>query len=184
MSDWIAANWVWALGVLLIAIGVAWAIWGRKPAIRERKAAPDVLSEGAARAQRNTALVDAPPAATPHVAIVPPAVSVGMAGIGELVSEAAEQEVAAAAPVAPEIAVEGDDLSRIKGLGPKLRTLLAGLGITRFEQIASWSDADLDELDGKLGAFAGRPRRDNWVEQAKLLSAGDRAAYEDKFGKL
>jgi predicted flap endonuclease-1-like 5' DNA nuclease len=176
MGEWIAANWVLALGVLLIAIGVAWAIWGRKPAVRERKAAPDVLSEGAARAQRNTALVDAPPAAT----IVPPAVSVGMAGIGEIVSEAAEQEIAAAAPVA----AEGDDLSRIKGLGPKLRTLLAGLGITRFEQIASWSEADLDELDGKLGAFAGRPRRDNWVEQAKLLSAGNTAGYEEKFGKL
>ena len=46
------------------------------------------------------------------------------------------------------------------------------------------TDADLATLDGKLGAFAGRPARDNWVEQAKLLSAGDAAGYEAKFGKL
>ena len=63
-------------------------------------------------------------------------------------------------------------------------TLLNSLGVTRFAQIAAWSDADLDDLDGKLGAFAGRPRRDNWVEQARLLASGDTGDYEAKFGKL
>jgi predicted flap endonuclease-1-like 5' DNA nuclease len=87
----------------------------------------------------------------------------------------------APAPVAPE---EADDLTRIKGLGPKLKTLLAGLGITRFAQIAAWTEADLAAIDPKLGAFAGRPARDNWIEQARLLSSGDTGAYEDKFGKL
>ena len=75
-------------------------------------------------------------------------------------------------------------MRRIKGLGPKLVTLLGSLGVTRYEQIAAWNDADLDDLDTKLGAFAGRPRRDNWVEQASLLASGDTAAYEAKFGKL
>jgi predicted flap endonuclease-1-like 5' DNA nuclease len=75
-------------------------------------------------------------------------------------------------------------LRKIKGLGPKMLTLLHSLGITRFEQIAAWTEADLDELDGKLGAFAGRPRRDSWVEQASLLAGGDTGAYEGKFGKL
>jgi len=87
----------------------------------------------------------------------------------------------APAPVAPE---EADDLTRIKGLGPKLKTLLAGLGITRFAQIAAWTEADLAAIDPKLGAFAGRPARDSWIEQARLLSSGDTGAYEDKFGKL
>lgn len=184
MIELLEANWIWAVA-LLAAVVLAWLLWGRKPKVRQRAASRDVLDEGAAPAQRNAALIDAPPAA----AIVPPPVSVGLAGIGEVVSQAAEAEVAAAVPAAavPPAAVPvegGDDLSRIKGLGPKLRATLAGLGIVSFAQIASWSDADLDELDAALGSFAGRPRRDNWVEQAKLLSAGDTAGYEAKFGKL
>lgn len=179
MIQVLEANWVYAVAALLAAIVVAWLLWGRKPRVRQRAATRDVLDEGAAPAQRNAALIDAPPMAA-TATIVPPPAGVGMAGIGEVVSQAAEAEVAAAAPVAG----EGDDLSRIKGLGPKLRALLGTLGITRFDQIAGWSEADLDDLDGKLGSFAGRPRRDNWVEQAKLLSAGDTAGYEAKFGKL
>jgi predicted flap endonuclease-1-like 5' DNA nuclease len=79
---------------------------------------------------------------------------------------------------------EGDDLRKIKGVGPKLVTTLHALGVTRYEQIAGWTDADLDALDAQLGAFAGRPRRDSWVEQARLLSSGDKSGYESKFGKL
>jgi len=84
----------------------------------------------------------------------------------------------APAPAAP------DDLSRIKGLGPKLQKLLPELGITTFAQIAAMTDADLAELDTKLGAFAGRPAKDSWVEQAKFLAAGDTAGFEGKFGKV
>uniref|UniRef100_UPI00197B0CED hypothetical protein n=1 Tax=Pseudopontixanthobacter vadosimaris TaxID=2726450 RepID=UPI00197B0CED len=77
-----------------------------------------------------------------------------------------------------------DDLTRIKGLGPKLNAALAVLGITRFDQIANWDDAEIDRVDAQLGRFAGRIRRDDWVEQARLLSAGDMDAYEDRFGRL
>jgi predicted flap endonuclease-1-like 5' DNA nuclease len=49
------------------------------------------------------------------------------------------------APPPVEIATDagGDDLTRIKGLGPKLKTLLASLGVTRFDQIAGWSEEDV-----------------------------------------
>lgn len=98
----------------------------------------------------------------------------------------------ASAPVVPaqeEPALEkeqqaADDLRKIKGIGPKLAALLQSLNVTHYAQIAAWTDSDLDDLDGKLGAFAGRPRRDNWIEQARLLSSGDTGAYEAKFGKL
>ena len=56
--------------------------------------------------------------------------------------------------------------------------------MTSFAQIAAMTDADLAELDTKLGAFAGRPAKDSWVEQAKLLAAGDTAGFEGKFGKV
>ncbi len=77
-----------------------------------------------------------------------------------------------------------DDLSRIKGLGPKLQALLPTLGITTYAQIAALTDADLTALDPQLGPFAGRPARDGWVEQAGYLVAGDVAGFEARFGKV
>lgn len=77
-----------------------------------------------------------------------------------------------------------DDLSRIKGLGPKLQALLPTLGLSTFAQIAALTEADLVNLDSKLGAFAGRPAKDSWVEQARLLASGHVAEFEAKFGKV
>ncbi|QHL90368.1 hypothetical protein GVO57_05350 [Sphingomonas changnyeongensis] len=72
----------------------------------------------------------------------------------------------------------------MKGVGPKVAALLQGLGVTRFDQIAAWSDDDIARIDAHLGAFRGRAVRDRWVEQARLLAAGDTAAYEAAFGRL
>jgi predicted flap endonuclease-1-like 5' DNA nuclease len=77
-----------------------------------------------------------------------------------------------------------DDLTRIKGVGPKLSARLRELGIETFAAIAGWDEADLARIDGQLGAFAGRPARDGWVEQCRFLAMGDVAGYEAKFGKL
>jgi predicted flap endonuclease-1-like 5' DNA nuclease len=77
-----------------------------------------------------------------------------------------------------------DDLALLKGVGPKLVAQLKTLGITSFEQVASWSTSDIAEIDSKLGVFAGRITRDNWVDQAKLLVAGDIAGFEKKYGAL
>ncbi|HSI18433.1 MAG TPA: hypothetical protein VK980_11720 [Sphingomonas sp.] len=87
-----------------------------------------------------------------------------------------------AAP-APASASDGD-ITQLKGLGPKLATTLAELGYTRLDQIAALTPDQAADLDAKLGAFQGRMARDRWIEQATLLVAGDRAAYEAAFGKL
>lgn len=199
----IEANWLIFIAALLVGIAVAYWVFvhGSKPARRDRR--PDVLDEGAAPAQRNQALIDdAAPATRFH--LDPPPMAGAMSGIGEVIAVAAQEEADAReapqtiaaepdptpAPAAPPIAetadgdIAADDLRKIKGLGPKMLTVLHALGVTSYAQIAGWSDADLDDLDTRLGAFAGRPRRDNWVEQAKLLSSGDTGAYEAKFGKL
>ncbi|WP_299307655.1 hypothetical protein [uncultured Croceicoccus sp.] len=76
------------------------------------------------------------------------------------------------------------DLSRIKGVGPKLIAMLGSMGISRYDQIAAWTDEDVAKIDAQMGNFQGRIERDNWREQARLLSEGDREAYEAKFGKL
>ena len=87
-------------------------------------------------------------------------------------------------PAAVALTPASDDLSRIKGLGPKLQTLLPTLGLSTYAQIAALSEADLVKLDTQLGPFAGRPARDGWVEQAKYLAAGDVAGFEARFGKV
>ena len=77
-----------------------------------------------------------------------------------------------------------DDLQRLKGVGPKLAAMLNELGISRFEQLARLSEADLDCLDSQLGAFRGRLRRDQVPQQADYLARGDQDGFEHRFGKL
>lgn len=176
----IEANWVVFALALLIGLAVAWWLFGRASTAPRRERRPDVLDEGAAPAQRNQALIDAAPAAQ----IVPPPVGAALGGVAEAVAIGAQDVVEEAAAAAASPPPAGDDLSKIKGLGPKLQALLPTLGITTYAQIAALTEADLADLDTKLGAFAGRPKRDNWMEQAKYLAAGDVAGFEAQFGKL
>ena len=101
----------------------------------------------------------------------------------------AEKAKARAAPKAKAVKLAPvssipENLELIKGLGPKVNTLLKGLGVTSFAQVASWTAADVSEIDAQLGAFAGRITRDNWIDQAQLLAAGDVAGFEKKYGAL
>lgn len=77
-----------------------------------------------------------------------------------------------------------DDLVKLKGVGPKLATLLYDRGIVRFDQIAKLSTGQVEALDESLGAFRGRFTRDRIVEQADYLARGDIDGYEARFGKL
>jgi len=188
----IEANWVAFALALVIGLLVAWWLFGRGSRDQsQRSHRPDVLDEGAAPAQRNQALIDAPSAVTAaSFADTGPSI---FGGIGEVFAAAATSEVAdsgpeaaapAPAPPAAAPAAGADDLRRIKGVGPKLAALLQSLGVTSYAQIAAWTEADIDRIDAQLGTFAGRIRRDSWVEQAQFLAAGDAAGFEGKFGKL
>lgn len=95
----------------------------------------------------------------------------------------AKPKAAATPKAAPKIVIP-DNLELLKGVGPKLNTLLKSLGVTSFEQVANWSAADVREIDSRLGTFAGRISRDNWVDQAKLLVTGDVKGFEKKYGAL
>lgn len=86
---------------------------------------------------------------------------------------------------APGAAVaKADNLQLLKGVGPKLVVLLNGLGVTGFQQIADWTDADIARIDPQLGTFQGRIARDNIVDQAGYLARGDRTGFEAKYGAL
>lgn len=88
--------------------------------------------------------------------------------------EAVEESPAPAEPLATAPAtapaVEGaDDLTQIKGLGPKAAAALHDGGVTRFAQIAAWSDTDVEDWDARING-RGRITRDDWVGQARSLA--------------
>lgn len=94
----------------------------------------------------------------------------------------AAAQFSSASPIVTE--AEGDDLQVMKGVGPRLASLLRTEGITRYNQIAALTPGDLTRLDAHLGAFKGRLVRDRIVEQAAFLAAGDKDGYQREFGRL
>lgn len=65
-----------------------------------------------------------------------------------------------------------DDLKQISGVGPKLEEELNAAGVYHFDQIASWTEAEVAWADENLIKFKGRISRDDWVGQAKTLMKG------------
>ena len=186
------------LMIVLAVAAVATIIWGSTLARRRRNARkqvaenfetaeahgathePTVSSDGTQVATLSDDVLEDPapvPAPSPAPAAPVPAPA-APAAPAPVVAPAAT-----GAALQPAAQTSGG-LTQIKGLGPKLATTLAEQGITRVEQIAALTPAEAETLDAKLGAFRGRMARDRWIEQAKLLSAGDRAGYEAAFGKL
>jgi predicted flap endonuclease-1-like 5' DNA nuclease len=82
----------------------------------------------------------------------------------------AEQRPAQAveAPRAP----SGDDLTRLKGIGPGLEKALRGAGVTTLAQIAAWTDADIRAIAPMLRARPERIQREDWVGNARRLLQG------------
>ena len=109
-------------------------------------------------------------AATGAVTSVAETVTEAAAGVVEGVTGADDGENEDG-PLFEAPAGEPDDLKKISGVGPKLEERLHALGITKFEQIANFSDADIERVDSAL-AFKGRIQRDNWQEQAAEFAKG------------
>ncbi|MGF1660616.1 MAG: hypothetical protein ACFCUS_14430 [Rubrimonas sp.] len=89
-------------------------------------------------------------------------------------ADVVDAEIVADAPQRPATLFDAppavvDDLKLIRGVGPKLETMLHELGVYTFAQVAAFSQSDLDWIDAQLGMFKGRPQRDDWVGQAKAL---------------
>jgi predicted flap endonuclease-1-like 5' DNA nuclease len=72
--------------------------------------------------------------------------------------------------------VQPDDLKRIRGVGVLIEKKLYSMGTTTYAQVANWSAADIDRVSQVLD-FRGRIERENWVEQARILSAGGQTEF-------
>ena len=195
---WLQENWIIAVVGLVVAVVLLWWLLGRKapqefetpvaPPAEPRKpleaVKPEIIAAEPARFKPKEpapAPVAAPPPPPPPVpepvAETPPAPE------PEPVPEPTREPQPAPEP-APEPAARADNLQLLKGVGPKMVALLNGLGVTRFQQIADWTDADIAAIDPQLGAFQGRIARDNFVDQASYLARGDKAGFEAKYGAL
>ena len=89
---------------------------------------------------------------------------------GKKVEKKAAAPAAVAAPIAA-VTSGGDDISLIGGIGPKIHKALTDLGITTFAQVAGWTPADVERIEGEIKQ-KGRVAREEWIEQAKELMAG------------
>ncbi len=77
---------------------------------------------------------------------------------------------------------EKDNLQLIKGVGNVLEKVLNDMGIYHFDQIANWTEEEISWIDKSL-AFPGRIKRENWVEQAKILASGKTTEFTQKVQK-
>lgn len=176
-------TYAWVTPATLIAIAIfavlviAAIIWGARLK-SQRKAADVELRDEAEAVAQNTPVDDTAP--TEVLAVTPPPVAPAPPPLATSETPATYEPAPAAAP----IATGTDDLTQLKGVGPKLAARLGELGITRFAQVAALSPADADALDAQLGTFRGRLTRDRWIDQAAYLAKDDRKGFEAEFGKL
>ena len=137
------------------------------------------------RPRQRVTLTDSAPV-RPHMTASKPAEGRGLVGEAAAAASDVTGEILRA-PVhskLDQVAADGDDLTRLKGVGPRLAEALAAQGFARFEQIAGLSPNEVERLDTQLGAFRGRIARDRIVEQAAYLARGDIDGFEQRFGKL
>jgi predicted flap endonuclease-1-like 5' DNA nuclease len=95
-----------------------------------------------------------------------------MAGLRSVRSEA----YAGAGQIGGAKSAQVDDLKRVRGVGVLIEKKLNSMGVTSYQQIANWSASDIDRVSQVLD-FRGRIERENWVEQARILSAGGQTEF-------
>jgi predicted flap endonuclease-1-like 5' DNA nuclease len=165
--------------------------------LREAQAAPAAGSSAAKPAgQASAALMSTPataksaatkpapakPAAAKAVPTKPaakPAAAKASAPAKSATSKPATATKAAPAPAKP-ASGKPDNLRRLIGIGPVNEKLLKAQGVTSFAQIAGWTAADIKRIEDVMN-FDGRIARERWIEQAKLLAAGNEKEFAKQF---
>lgn len=157
--------WLMIGSAAMVGAAVFWATRWMRPTnleavLPEPKVLPKPEPEVAAAVEK--AALEPVEAAADAVAVV--------AEAGAEVVETAVEAVID--PIVQEPVVDAkaaDDLTVMTGIGPKMAAMLTDRGITRFEQIAAWTEAEIATLDKEL-KLMGRVTREAWVDQAKRLA--------------
>lgn len=72
-----------------------------------------------------------------------------------------------------------DDLKRIRGIGVLIEKKLNSIGVSTYEQIANWTNADVDRVSQILD-LKGRIERESWIEQARILASGGQTDFASR----
>lgn len=161
----IALAGVVALIVGLI-LGMPWGAEAAAPMPAPKTAAAPMAPVAAAKpASMAAAVMAAAPVAAPVVAAAPAAEPAKSAGPVRLTGARGGK---------------ADDLKEIEGIGPAMEKLVNGMGFYHFDQIASWTEADVAVVDGEMKSFKGRIARDKWVAQAKIVVTEGLEAFRER----
>ena len=120
-----------------------------------------------------------PPAPQPASA---PLAAVAPADVATRAAFAVEAPRADAVPMRPQAQSGQDNLQRIGHIDAAIAQALNVQGVARYAHIAQWSPADVDRFDKLLGA-GGRISRENWIEQAQILSRGGDTAFSRNYDR-
>jgi predicted flap endonuclease-1-like 5' DNA nuclease len=186
-----------AIAIIVLLTIIFGALTRRRQSLRRDTPPPEVEARRdpfpATRERPYMKAATPPPAAVPEPREAPPAPPAPSVTSGVPLDDDDSDVAPPPVPLAgdfagiafpPHSTDHPDELTKLKGVGPKLETLLNEQGITRYEQLASLDGFELAALEGRLGNFKGRLTRDRVVEQARLLASGDTEAFEETFGKL
>jgi predicted flap endonuclease-1-like 5' DNA nuclease len=80
-------------------------------------------------------------------------------------------------PLAAATTSTPDDLSRLKGIGPKISTALKAAGITTFAQLAERSATEVEQIV-RNADVKSVIHPENWIADAKKVVAGDTSVLE------
>lgn len=149
------------------------------PRVAERAAfaVPVAIERAVATAPTPVApVVVAASVAAPVAASVPPPQAPSGIARATTALPATAQTPAPLASTASMATTSRDELERIRTINGEVAKVLSVHGITRYGQIANWTQPDVERFDQLLGA-PGRIDRESWIEQAKILGAGGATDY-------
>lgn len=81
------------------------------------------------------------------------------------------------------VATKKDDLKTIEGIGPAIEKIMNDAGILSFDEMANYTEQELNDILAKAGSRFRVHDPQTWPEQAKLLSEGkleEFKAFTDK----
>lgn len=181
----------------LLGLALGWILWGH---LRSRiseleseiarlrgeadrlKAELDACGRARAEVERRLREAEAALASTRARATAVPQPATSLISAPATKAPAPKKPTAPKKAAAPKVAapVKPDNLRRMIGIGPVNEKKLNGLGIRTFAQIAAWTAADIKRVEAVL-EFDGRIDRERWIEQARLLAAGDEKEFLRRF---
>jgi predicted flap endonuclease-1-like 5' DNA nuclease len=112
----------------------------------------------------------APKVAETSGPITPEAVAAPVLAVVETPVAVVEAPIAGVAAVAESLLEQADELTLLRGVGPRVADALVARGVTTFAQLASWTEEELAAFDAEL-KLLGRSKRYDFIGQARELAA-------------